>query len=820
MIGTQDNAAGPVRISAYPPVLPHGPALFMPPAARLKRRLIFPAEDSMKKLFSLSFQHKVFLAFLLLMNLPFLLTGYMASSLTQTMILEEKKSKLIALAHILDTRLDPGGYDALLKKNGVENASREEKIAVLNRELITVTDEVGESSPGLGVGYYSRELDAIITYGPKEFHDNVGVSIPADHPGRLVMGDNMVLVRSGTMVRGDIMNAMIPIARHDKVIGYIWANELTSDVTAQIGAMTRNIIVVMVLCFGVTFCLLLLLSRRTVRDVDSIISGLRLMRADITRRIPSSGGELGEVANSINAMADGIEQANKETSRAISVLKSVMSNVQATVYVCDPATKTVIYANEHLCALLGRENIEGEQCYAAIHGFTSPCSFCPQKLLFEENGEPQAAPVQWEMHNTLMQRDFIATDRLVTWHDGRLLHMEVGTDITERKALALAEAANQAQRDFLARMSHEIRTPMNGVLGMTRLAMQADPPPAQMEYLKKIQSSASLLLGIINDILDFSRIEAGKLAIEKHPFNLHDMVENIKELILPRVQEHGLRLNADVDPSVPTFAVGDELRLSQVLLNLLGNASKFTLEGSISLRMTAAHQEDGGAFRLVCEVSDTGIGMSMEQQDALFSPFTQADASTSRKFGGTGLGLSISKALVELMGGEISLSSEPGCGSTFTFFIPLDPFTGNPEDLEESDGLADVRYDGHTFLLVEDNSINQEIALAILTEIGARVDVANNGEEGVAAFLQRDYSLILMDVRMPVMDGLEATRAIRSSGKHDAQTVPIIAMTANAMLEDRQVSREAGMNGHVAKPIDLAELTTVLQQKLKSGAKQ
>ena len=769
----------------------------------------------MKKLFSLSFQHKAFLAFLLLMNVPFLLTGYMATSLTQTMILEEKRSKLIALAHILDTRLDPGGFEALIAKNHAENATRDEKILILNKELRAVTDEVGESSPGLGIGYYSRELDSIITYGPAPFHGNVGVSIPPDHPGRNVMSTNSTQVHTGSMVRGDIMNAMIPVVRKGEVIGYIWANELASDVTAQIGKMTRNIVIVMVVCFGLTSCLLLLLSRRTVRDVDRIITGLRYMRGDITRRIPASGGELGEVVNSINAMADGIEQANEETGRAISVLKSVMSNVQATVYVCDPVTKTLVYANEHLCALLGRENIEGEQCYAAIHGFRSPCSFCPQKLLFDEEGKPLAGPVQWELHNTLMRRDFFVTDRLVTWHDGRLLHMEVGTDVTERKALAIAEAANQAQRDFLARMSHEIRTPMNGVLGMTRLAMKADPPPAQMEYLKKIQASASLLLGIINDILDFSRIEAGKLTIEKHPFDLLEMIENIRELILPRIQENDLGFVVDVAPSVPRYAVGDELRLSQVLLNLLGNASKFTLEGEIRLRLTAS-PTPRESFRLICEVSDSGIGMSLEQQEALFSPFIQADVSTSRKFGGTGLGLSISKALVELMGGEISVASEVGEGSAFTFSIELATFTGNPDELEESDSLADVRYDGRSFLLVEDNSINQEIALAILHDLGADVDVAHNGEEGVRAFLAKDYSLILMDVRMPVMDGLEATRVIRASSKHDARSVPIIAMTANAMMEDRQASSEAGMNGHIAKPIDMAELRTVLYQKLKS----
>ena len=349
---------------------------------------------------------------------------------------------------------------------------------------------------------------------------------------------------------------------------------------------------------------------------------------------------------------------------------------------------------------------------------------------------------------------------------------------------------------------------------MTRLALQSDPPPVQREYLKKILSSASLLLGIINDILDFSRIEAGKITIEKHPFELPVMVENICELILPRTREQHLDFTVTMEDSVPRYAIGDALRLSQVLLNILGNAAKFTLSGFIRLRMRAEFASSE-VFLLRCEVEDSGIGMTEEQQAALFKPFSQADVSTSRTFGGTGLGLSISKALVELMGGTIRVSSTPGQGSLFTFTVELSPSDGLLVTREEEARQWEhARYDGYDFLLVEDNRINQEIAVSILEEFGARVDVADDGEEGLRAFMRKDYSLILMDVRMPVMDGLTATRRIRASGKHDAAEVPIVAMTANAMHEDRLTSKEAGMNGHVAKPIDINELKRTLFELL------
>ncbi|MDL2307501.1 response regulator [Desulfovibrio sp. OttesenSCG-928-C06] len=750
------------------------------------------------------------------MNVPFFITGYLAKNVTEDTLLNEKRDKLFALARVLDVRLGDGGYDAIIQEHDAAGWSREEKIHLLNTALQAVTDEVGSASPGLGVGYYSRELDAIITYGPSsQFQHMVGVSIPQEHPGRIVMSANIPKVKFGSMVRGDILNAMIPIERGGKVIGYIWSNELTTDITSQLGEISRNIVLVMLFCFGVTAAVILLLTRRTVRDVDHIIRGVRNMRGDLNYRIPELSSELGLVAHNINDMAEDIGRAAAESDRAISILQIVMGNVEAAVYVCDPATMELVYTNSHLNEMLGRNDLQGKICYEVLQGLKEPCEFCPQKQLFDVDGVPLMEPLHWEFHNERLGRDFMLSDRLVTWPDGRLLHMEVATDITQRNALALAEAANMAQRDFLARMSHEIRTPMNGVLGMTRLAIQADPPPAQLEYLKKIQSSASLLLGIINDILDFSRIESGKMEIENTPFNLHELVDNIRELILPRTNDNNLELRINVDASVPLFAVGDALRISQVLLNLMGNASKFTLSGYVGLDMRA-EVLPGGKLRLDCAVTDSGIGISAEQQQALFKPFSQADASTSRQFGGTGLGLSICRALVELMGGSIRMESIAGEGSTFSFFVILDCFDGELTGAVDSvsNELAGVDYAGRKFLLVEDNQINQEIALAILEELKADVDVAENGEEGLKAYLRKDYDLIFMDVRMPVMDGLEATERIRASDKHDAKSIPIIAMTANAMREDREATLEAGMNGHIAKPIDLEELKAVLHKEL------
>jgi signal transduction histidine kinase/CheY-like chemotaxis protein len=384
-----------------------------------------------------------------------------------------------------------------------------------------------------------------------------------------------------------------------------------------------------------------------------------------------------------------------------------------------------------------------------------------------------------------------------------------------------SDEENKSKSSFLAKMSHEIRTPMNSILGMSELIMRKEILPEAREYVAIIIQAGDTLLSIINDILDFSKIEAGKMELEKNPFSIKKTVEGIRDLIQPKMDEKNLRLSVLIDESVPRMAVGDELRLSQVLLNLLGNAAKFTLEGSVELEMKA-QELPSGKLRLECAVRDTGIGMSVQRQEDIFKPFVQADNSTARKFGGTGLGLSISRALAELMGGGIAVKSEPGKGSEFSFFAELDPCGEEEEAAPEAPGGEDRRYDGVPLLVVEDNEINREIAEFLLTDMGFSVDFAENGAEGVEAFRNKPYALIFMDIRMPVMDGLDATREIRRIEREmseadaggAARRIPIIAMTANAMREDREAGREAGMDGHISKPIDVGELRATLYKFL------
>ncbi|GHV52913.1 hypothetical protein FACS1894216_09910 [Synergistales bacterium] len=765
----------------------------------------------MKKSF-FSFQGKVFFILFLFMLAPSCVVWYGVNKVTKNALSEEKQGNLMSLAKILDASLGDRDYNDILRERGAENAAREEKIRVLNEELYKITDDVAASSHELGVGYYSRELDAIITYGPSsQYADMVGKPVAPDHKGRAAMNAGKPDVMTGTMARGNIMNAILPIERHGEVIGYIWANELQTDIEKNFRNITRTVSALMIISCALTMACMFVFTRRTVNDIDTLIHGVDSMKKDMSFRIKRMPGELGEVAGSINSMAAGISRAAEETNRAVSVLRGIMRNIDTAILVCDPSTKKIVYVNEYVGKFLKDGDVEGKLCYKVLYGRDDVCGDCPQANMFDGDSNPIFRDFRREVHNPIMGRDFLATDRLITWPDGRILHLELGADITERKALLHAEASNAAQKEFLARMSHELRTPMNGVLGMTRLAIQHSPPPKQFEYLEKIQSSATLLLGIINDILDFSKIEAGKIEIEHISFSIRAMVENIRELIMPRMDERNLELIIDIDGSVPEFGIGDKLRFSQILLNLIGNASKFTTEGSVTLTMSASLMETGD-IRIGCEVRDTGIGMTEEQMSNMFKPFTQADNSTARKFGGTGLGLSISKALVILMGGEIGVKSELGKGSVFFFHIVLgQSFEAEKgfEALDENVGAR--RYDGCKFLLVEDNEINQEIASAILVdELGASIDIAKNGEEGVRFFLERDYALILMDIRMPVMDGIEATVMIRRSDKHDASAVPIIAMTANAMREDMEETAAVGMNGHISKPIDVNELKNAI----------
>ena len=376
-----------------------------------------------------------------------------------------------------------------------------------------------------------------------------------------------------------------------------------------------------------------------------------------------------------------------------------------------------------------------------------------------------------------------------------------------RAAMLRAQETTRLKTDFLAHMSHEIRTPMNAIIGMSRLALMAEPAPQLRNYLGKILGAGEHLLGIVNDILDVSKIEAGQLTLERVEFDLNDLFDALANLTAVKRDAHRVALVFRVGSGVPARLVGDPLRLGQVLINLAGNAVKFTERGEIAVAVDVAARSADGVTLRFC-VSDTGIGMDAAQLARLFQSFSQGDDSITRKYGGTGLGLSISKQLVELMGGTIAVTSTPGVGSSFSFTVELGQGGGAaelaaPGAASGRAGLATrdlARLCGARILLVEDNANNREVALDFLAAAQVEVDVAAHGGEAVEMVREGGYDLVLMDIQMREVDGLTATRRIRAID--GLQALPIVAMTAHAMAGDRERSLAAGMNDHIAKPID------------------
>ncbi len=536
------------------------------------------------------------------------------------------------------------------------------------------------------------------------------------------------------------------------------------------------------------------LNRRYYKNTDSIIEWTDGRKAHLQYSIDITD----------------IKYSQREAATSNEILKNILNGMAAYIYVSDMRTDEILFINTSMREAFGlSEDVVGKICWQVLQqGFTERCSFCPN---FKLEKDP-SAEVVWEEHNTLTHRHYKNVDSVISWTDGRLVHMQHSTDITDLKtAIEAAESASRSKSQFLSNMSHEIRTPMNAILGMTDILLNDNLSERQRRYLHDINVSANSLLGIINDILDFSKIEAGKLELVPVDYSLMELLDNLDSIFAFAAEQKGLAFYLDIQDKLPAFLFGDDIRLRQALVNVIGNAIKFTKQGGVTLAVNI------DPTHLQFHVADTGIGIKPEELKNIFEEFGQLDARNNRNITGTGLGLSITSSLVHLMGGTITVESVYGQGTTFHLNLPYQ--LGSEARAKESPtrAFACIEAPDAKILVVDDNEINLNVATGILGMANIKCDTASSGWEAIRKIDSegKHYDIVFMDHMMPEMDGVETTRVLRET--HPPEELVIIALTANAVGGTKDLLIASGMNDFLSKPIDNKHLTYILRKWLPPG---
>lgn len=597
--------------------------------------------------------------------------------------------------------------------------------------------------------------------------------------------------------------------------GY-WSEEMQAEArlaeTALLFRRAGRLVAILVLVlFLLTLTAPWLMSRWIVRPL-TVLSGAvkKLEQGELgTRVVLKNKDELGDLAAGMNRMAEGLEEAQEwmgqELRRSEVRYKTLAEMAPVGIYRAD-AAGGYLFVNERWCQMTGRTMAQalGDGWQEALHPED-------RERVLEEWSKAVACAGVLQSEFRLKGGDegklwVVGQARAETDNEGRVLGF-VGTvtDVTRlREAMDQAEVANRAKSQFLANMSHEIRTPMNSIIGMSELLLTGDLPGTERERVEVLKYSADLLLNLIDTILDFSKIEAEKMVLEERDFRLVDTFEQVRRVLGAEAEGKGLELSLEIDEELPIWLRGDSSRLLQVLLNLVGNAIKFTAEGTVYLGAESV-SGPGGERAVQFLVRDTGMGLSEQARDHIFEPFVQADGSMTRRFGGTGLGLSISQRLVELMGGELRVESRPEQGATFSFVVQLLQPVAALQDAADMAHSRKLSHGVYRILVAEDNPVNRLVTTELLQQLGHQVTNVENGAEALEVVARESFDLILLDCQMPVMDGYETARCLRR-GQGGHQRIPVVAVTAHAAIGEREKCLGAGMDDYLTKPFSKEEL--------------